>query len=167
MIKNKAMRNLCFIKRTCGSFIDPIPLKILYCSLIRSHLEYCPLIWINNTTKQNSSLESIQNNFLRFISFKFNIYMPPHGSYNNVLHFLYILPLNERRILLLSKFLNKLLLGVIDCPELLSSINLKINNLNTRDPKPFYPQFSNKNYILNFPANLLMVAGNTYPFDFI
>lgn len=93
--------------------------------------------------------------------------MPPHGSYNNVLHFLYILPLNERRILLLSKFLNKLLLGVIDCPELLSSINLKINNLNTRDPKPFYPQFSNKNYILNFPANLLMVAGNTYPFDFI
>jgi hypothetical protein len=44
MIKNKAMRNLGFIKRTCGSFIDPIPLKILYCSLVHSHLEYCPLI---------------------------------------------------------------------------------------------------------------------------
>jgi len=117
MIKNKAMRNLGFIKRTCGSFIDPIPLKILYCSLVRSHLEYRPLIWINNTSKQNSSLESVQNNFLRFISFKFNIYRPPHGSYNNILHFLYLLPLNEHRILLLSKFLNKLLLGVIDCPE--------------------------------------------------
>lgn len=30
MIKNKAMRNLGFIKRTCGSFTDPIPLKLLY-----------------------------------------------------------------------------------------------------------------------------------------
>jgi hypothetical protein len=139
-----------------------IPLKMLYCSLVRSHLEYCYLIWINNTSKQNSSLESVQNNFLRFISFKFNIYRPPHGSYNNVLYFLYLSPLNERRILLISKFLHIFLLSLIDCQKLLSLINLKINNLNTRDPKPFYSQFSNKNYILNSPANLLVVAGNTW-----
>lgn len=87
MVKNKAMRNLGFIKRTCGSFMDPIPLKILYCSLVRSQLEYSPLIWINNTSKLISRLESIQNNCLCFISFKFNIYRPPCVSYVNVLHY--------------------------------------------------------------------------------
>jgi len=68
---------------------------------------------------------------------------------------------------LLSRFLHKLLSGLLDCPELLSLISLKVHELNTRDSKSFYPLFSNENYILNSPANLLMVAGNTYPFDFI
>jgi hypothetical protein len=82
MIKNKAFRNLVFIKRTCAGFSDPIPLKILYISLVRSNLEYCPLIWINNTSKQALTLESVQNNFLHFVSFKFNINRPIHGTYN-------------------------------------------------------------------------------------
>ena len=112
-------------------------------------------------------LESVQNNFLRFISFKFNIHRPPHSSYDNVLNFLNLTPLNDRRILLLSKFLHKLLSGIIDCPEMLSLIRFKINNLNTRYPLPFYPNSSNKNYILNSPANLLMNAGNIYSFDYI
>lgn len=167
MIKNKAFRNLGFIKRACGSFSDPDALKILYCSLVRSNLEYCHLIWINNTLKQNLMLESVQNNFLRFISFKFNITRPIHGSYINVLNFLNISLLSDRRSLLLSKYLQKLILGSIDCPEILSLIRFKINSLNTRDPKPFYPLFSTKNYILNSPANLLMTAGNTYIFDYI
>ena len=84
MIKNKAFCNLGFIKRTCGTFSDPVFLKILYHSVVRSNLEYCPLIWINNTSKQNIMLESVQNNFLRFISFKFNINRPLHGTYINI-----------------------------------------------------------------------------------
>jgi len=40
MIKNKAFRNLGFIKRTCTAFSDHIPLKILNISLVRSNLEY-------------------------------------------------------------------------------------------------------------------------------
>lgn len=39
MIKNKAFRNLEFIKRTRGSFLDSIPLKILNCCLVRSNLK--------------------------------------------------------------------------------------------------------------------------------
>jgi hypothetical protein len=41
MIKNKAMRNLGFIKRICRPFTDTNPLKIFYCSLFRFNLEYC------------------------------------------------------------------------------------------------------------------------------
>lgn len=44
MLNNKAIHNLGFIKRTYSSFINPIPLNILYCSLVCSHLEYCLLI---------------------------------------------------------------------------------------------------------------------------
>lgn len=39
MIKNKAMHYLVIIKLT-GSFMDLIPLKIVYSSLVYSHLEY-------------------------------------------------------------------------------------------------------------------------------
>jgi len=63
IIKNKAMRNLDFIKRTCCTFSDPFHLKMFYFSLVRSNLDYCPLSWINNTLKQNTTLESVQNNF--------------------------------------------------------------------------------------------------------
>jgi len=167
MFKNKAFRNLGFIKRTYAVFSDPILLKIIYFYLVRSNLEYCPLIWINSTSKQALTLESVQNNFLRFISFKFNINRPIHGTYDNVLNFLNISLLSDRHTLLLSKFLQKLILGSIDYPEILSLIRFKINHHNSRDPKLFYPLFSTKNYILNSPANLLMTAGNTFVFDYI
>lgn len=87
-IKNKAMRILGFIKRSCKDFCDPFALKIRYCSLVCSNLDYCPLIWINNTSKQNYSIEAVQNNFLRFMSFKCNIHRPPRGSYDNILNYL-------------------------------------------------------------------------------
>ena len=61
------MRVLGFIKRSCNDFHDPSVLKLLYCSLVRSNLEYCPLIWINNTQKQNEMIDSVQNNFLRYV----------------------------------------------------------------------------------------------------
>jgi len=82
----------------------------------------------------------------------------------NVLKFFNIFLRSDRRLLLPSKFLQNMLLGLIDRHEILSLIRFKINSRNTRDPKPFYPFFSN--YILNSPANLRMVvAANTYIFD--
>jgi len=83
MVKNKhTLRgNLGFIKRTCGALSSPITLKILYFFIFRFNLEYFPLIWINNTSKQNLRLESVQNNFLRFISYKFNINRPLQDTY--------------------------------------------------------------------------------------
>jgi hypothetical protein len=78
-IKNKAMCILGFIKRSCKNVCKPFGLKILYCSLVHSNLDYCPFIWINNTSKQNDNIEVVQNNFLRFMSIKCNINKPPHG----------------------------------------------------------------------------------------
>jgi hypothetical protein len=151
---------------------DPFVLKILYCSLVRSNLDYCPLIWINNTFKQNNKIKAqnnntkVQNNFLRFMSFKRNIHRPPHGSYDNILNYLNLIPFKTRRLQLISKFLHKLISGLIDCPDLLYLINFKINSFNTRNPILFYPIHFDKNYILNSPTNQLMIAGNNYTFNF-
>ena len=166
MIKNKAMRNHGFIKQTCGSFKDPLSLKILFCALVRSNLDYCPLIWINNTSKQIEAIKSIQNNFLRFISYNFNIYRPLHGSYDPVLKFINLSLIKKRRTLLLSKFLQNLLLGNIDCEKLLSLIRFKINFLNTRNTSLLYPTPYKTNYMMNSPSNVLMAAGNSITFDF-
>jgi hypothetical protein len=68
-------------------------------------------------------LKSIQNSSLRFVSFKFNIFRHPYSSYDIVLNSLSLTSLTDRRLLLLTKLLHKLLSGVIDYPELLSLIN--------------------------------------------
>ena len=135
------MRILGFIKRSCKDFYDPFTLRILYSSLVRSNLQYCPLIWINNTSKQDEIIESVQNNFLRFMSFKCNIHRPVHGSYDNILNYLNLIPLKDRRLQLLSKFLHNLISGLIDCPDLLYLINFKINSFNSRHPDLFYPSY--------------------------
>lgn len=57
------MRIFGFIKRSCKHFCDPFALRMLYCSLVRSNHEYYPIIWINNTSKQNDIIESVQNHF--------------------------------------------------------------------------------------------------------
>ena len=44
-IFSKSMRLLGFINRISSEFQDPTTLKSLYVSLVRSHLEYCGVIW--------------------------------------------------------------------------------------------------------------------------
>lgn len=44
MVRNKAIRNLNFIKQTCASFNDSLALITMYCSLVLLNLKYCLLI---------------------------------------------------------------------------------------------------------------------------
>ena len=43
-ITARANKVLGLISRTCGGFHDPATLKTLYCSLVRSQLEYCSVV---------------------------------------------------------------------------------------------------------------------------
>lgn len=69
--KIKSTRSWGFIRRTRGSWLDPIPLKMLYRSLVRSELDNRLLTGLNNTLKQNNILEPVQKDFYKFISCKF------------------------------------------------------------------------------------------------
>jgi hypothetical protein len=69
VITNKSLAKLSFIKRTCRDFLDDIALKLLYFSLVLSHLEYECFVWRNNIINQSQCLSKIQNNFLQFLSY--------------------------------------------------------------------------------------------------
>jgi hypothetical protein len=100
------------------------------------------------------------------MSFKSNVYRSLHGTYDNILNYLNVVPLITRRLQLLSKFLHKLIFGLIDCPGLLYLINFKINFFNTRNPELFLSCLFRQKLYGNCAANLLTIAGNSYTFVF-
>ena len=68
MITAKANRMLgLIIKRTCMDLKDESTLKSLYCSLVRSNLEYCSVVWCPFTKRNVNKLERIQHRASRFI----------------------------------------------------------------------------------------------------
>ena len=56
----KANRMLGLIKRTCKGLNDLKTLRTLYCSLVRSNLEYCSVVWSPNSRKNIDKLEGVQ-----------------------------------------------------------------------------------------------------------
>lgn len=63
---NKASRALGFIFRVAKNFSDIHCLKSLYCSLVRSILEYCSAVWSSAYCNGSERIESVQRRFLRF-----------------------------------------------------------------------------------------------------
>ena len=55
----KANRMLGLIKRTCKGLDDPKTLRTLYCSLVRSNLEYCSVVWSPYTKRNTDKLERV------------------------------------------------------------------------------------------------------------
>lgn len=80
IINNKVMLSVRLIKRTYRSYIDPEASKKLYwSSLVCLNLEYSHFICIDNTSVQDEAIQSVQNNLLLSISFKFNVLGLVHG----------------------------------------------------------------------------------------
>jgi len=66
----------------------------IYTSLVRSLLEYAPLIWDCNNVGHNDQLEKVQNKALRFMCLKCNIQRTPHSGYDDILKLLNLESLN-------------------------------------------------------------------------
>ena len=58
---------LGLIKRTCKGLDDPKTLRTLYCSLVRSNLEYCSVVWSPHTKRNTDKLERVQRGATKFI----------------------------------------------------------------------------------------------------
>ena len=160
-IKNKALSMFGLIKRNYSKFNDPITLKCLYTSLIRSQLEYATIIWESHNIGHSKLIEGVQNNVLRYICFKCNIVRPPHSGYNDILNFLNLKSLQDRRIDCYYSFLKKLLNNKIDNNSfLLGQIKLKIHIRNTRDTCLFHIPYCSQNYTSSSPINTLLTTGN-------
>lgn len=159
-IQNKASSMLGFINRSCKDFVNPLALKSLYCSFVRSLLDYGSIVWSSQSIGATKSMESIQNRFLRIIQFRLCIERVPHSSYQPLLSYLKLETLVNRRKRLDLCFIFKLTNGYINCPELLSLLNFNIPNRRTRQLSTFYVQLQRSNYGLNAPMNRSMQLVN-------
>ena len=54
------------ITRTCSEFIDPVCIKSIYCSIVRSCLEYCSPVWCPLTVGDINRLEALQRKITRY-----------------------------------------------------------------------------------------------------
>ena len=66
MISAKSNKMLGLIKRICKDLKDTTTLKTLYCSLGRSNLEYCSVVWSPFTKRNIDKLERILRRATKF-----------------------------------------------------------------------------------------------------
>lgn len=110
----KASKALGFIMRLSKCFTQAKTLKILYCTFVRSHLEYASEIWNPCYHKYIDRIESIQRRFIKYLCYHRKV---PYRSedYLNLCKKYHILPLINRR-------------AISDCIALLKIFNNSINN---------------------------------------
>lgn len=129
----KAFAVLGFIKRNTQQFEDVYCLKALFCSLVRSKLEYGVLVWAPYHAVQSSRIERIQRNFLRYVLRRLPwndpVRLPP---YEHRCALIGLPSLANRRVLLQRLFVFDILNNNVDCPELLSKLQINVPPRSTR-----------------------------------
>ena len=162
----KSMSMLGFVKRMCRDFEDPYTLKALFCSFVRSHLEYASVVWCPNYGIHIKRIESVQRNFVRFALRKLpwvdNNALP---SYENRCELIKLDTLQNRRIVLNFIFIRDLLVNKIDSPYLLSLINFNTGFVNTRNRLLFRLNRHRTNYGNNEPMTNMLKTVNFYSND--
>ena len=107
-IVSKANRMLGFLKRNCAGILDIKALKLLYLSLVRSHLSYCSQVWApQSVVKDILVIESVQRRATRFICKNNEL------SYRERLQKLNLLPINYWLELLDLVFFFKYMHGLV------------------------------------------------------
>ena len=132
-ITSKAKSKLGMIKRWSKEFNNMFITKTLFVSLVRSTLEFASSVWDPTYICHNAKIESIQKQFLLFLlnnlHWNDRLHLP---SYEHRLYLVNMNRLEDRRCMLNAVFASKLLNGHIDCPNLLSSINISAPARRTR-----------------------------------
>lgn len=140
-VVDKASRTLGFVFKVAKNFTDVHCLKSLYCSLVRSSLEYCSAVWSPSYNNGIERIESIQRRFLRFalrrLPWRDPFRLP---SYEDRCRLIDLLPLRIRRDVGRALTVADVMQGRIDCQDILRQININVqprplrNNIMLRLP---------------------------------
>jgi hypothetical protein len=155
----RAFKTLGFVIRTSKEFKLSTSLKTIYCSIVRSLLEYASVLWDPYTSKDSSRLERVQRRFLSSAAYLLKIQHPQH-DYLPVMRELCLDTLADRRVNANLTFLKKLVDGFTDAPTLLSQLNFKVPSCSTRLKVPFILPFRSTNYGRNHPLDRMMRLAN-------
>lgn len=129
----KASRTLGFIFRIAKDFTDVYCLKSLYCSLVRSTLEYCSAVWLPYYQNGIERIESVQRRFIRFALRRLP-WRDPHRlpSYLSRCRLIHLETLQTRRDVNRAMIIADLLQGRIDCPAILALIDISARSRRLR-----------------------------------
>ncbi|CAG9136232.1 unnamed protein product [Plutella xylostella] len=145
-ITAKTSKALGFIMRLSTNFKQAKTFKILYCTYVRSNLEYASQVWNPRYTVYIDRIERIQKRFMRYLSYRVRY---PLQNYKEGCRQFHILPLINRREICDLLFLLKIATSQIDCPQLLEKLKFYVPNRSRR----FNPTFSNTTVSTNYRQN--------------
>lgn len=152
-ITAKSYRNLGFVYRNSYGF-SPETLKLLFCSLVRSGLEYGSCVWSPIYRCHVDSIERIQNKFLRVLDYRSGGHF--NGDTSRIRKYFHLDTLEKRRTCSDVCFLFKLLDGTVDCAEVLNLVGFNVPIRTTRNTHLFRISTHRTNYTLNsFPTRTL------------
>jgi len=131
-ITTKASKRIFCLHQLVRAGIDARALTNVYCSLIRSVLEYCCQVWhAGLTVQQSRDIEKIQKRCMRIIF--------PHSDYSEALRVSGLQTLSERRESLVKDLFNEI---KSDTHSLNYLLHHRPNNVPTRNNYPFtLPKF--------------------------
>lgn len=165
----KASRQLGLIMRMTRDFRSIQCLKSLYCSLVRSSLEYCSTVWNPHYHNAAFRIESIQRRFVRY-SLRLLPWRQPMRDtpYEHRCQLLQLDTLQLRRDTARALTVADILTGRIDCSDILRQINIRAPSRLLRMVPLLHPPFRRANYSANSAIVGLQRAFNriAYVFDF-
>lgn len=168
-VVGRASSQLGFIFRFAKEFRDISCLKTLYCSLVRSTLEYCSVVWAPFYNNAKNRIESIQRRFVRFalrwLPWRDPVNLPNYESRCNLMS---LQLLSIRRDVSKAVFIADLLRSQIDCAPLLEQLCINIRRVNLRTHAFFCIPHSRTNYGANEPmTSMCKIFNRCYTsFDF-
>lgn len=153
----KANSMLGMIKRNAKDFHDPLTLKTLYMSYVRSNLEYASVIWSPYYEVHSKRIESVQKQFLlyslrRFPSSSSNINNFILEPYVNRLLLFNMRTLSQRREIAYAVFTRDVICNKVDCPELLSLFTFYAPTRISRTRDLFKIPYRRTNYLIAEPV---------------
>lgn len=155
----KAYSVLGFIFRSTRGF-SFYTIKTLYMTLVRSILEYNSPIWSPYQLGLVTELERVQNRFLRLIGVRMG-FRYTEVPINEVSFLLGLPSLSDRRSLMDSVFLFKIVNGLLDCPALLEKLEFHIPR-QSRHQQIFVRSHHSTAYHQHSTIPRLMRTGNKF-----
>lgn len=162
----KSSKMLGFVTRECKQFKKPNLKKTMYNSLVRSHLEYCSVVWSPKYEVHIKRIERLQKRFLWHLTYTNNM-GNKLKSYRERLNYFKMDSLENRRNMLDLIFLKKLVTGSLNCPDLLGRVLFHVpHNLpRSTNRKLFCLPRSHSNLRRHCPLSRMCAAYNELDVD--
>lgn len=157
-ITSRAFKLIGFISRNCKD-LSVNTSRLIYCTLIRSILEYASIVWSPYQGIYIDAIERVQNKFLRICAFKLNYTIENH-DYQVIRNQLGLKCLTDRRQMFDLCYIYNIIHGSVSCPELLQIIQLHIPPRALRNNELFHIPFHLNDYSINAPINRALKSLN-------